>query len=132
MDHPGDGERFDEELAHERITNRDSNRDSLFLQAVLRHTTLSADTNVRVRNLSAGGMMAECPGQFQAGDPIEVEMRGVGLINGRIAWVAEGRIGIAFDQEIDPLRARKPVGQGTKGVPIPAPLPARRPSFRPR
>lgn len=107
---------------------RHSSRDSLFLQAILRHARLREPATVRVRNLSAGGMMAECEGLFRSGDPIEIELRGVGLIDGHIAWVAEGRLGIAFDQEIDPLRARKPVGKGG-GVPVPAPGGGGRPRF---
>ncbi|MEI9850698.1 MAG: hypothetical protein WDN24_07385 [Sphingomonas sp.] len=51
-------------------------------------------------------------GPVASGAPVEVEVRGVGWISGRIAWVAEGRVGVAFDHEIDPMLARKPVGTG--------------------
>ena len=44
---------------------------------------------------------------------VELEMRGVGLMRGRVAWYAEGRAGIALDKPIDPQKARKPVGQGS-------------------
>ena len=43
--------------------------------------------------------------------PVELEIRGIGHVNGRVAWQAEGRTGIAFDADIDPLKARKPVGK---------------------
>ncbi len=88
---------------------RSGSRDSLMLTAKLRLPGLATPVQVRVRNLSAGGLMAEYAGPAQGGDTIEVEVRGIGWVNGRVAWVAEGRIGIAFNAPIDPLLARKPV-----------------------
>lgn len=87
---------------------RGGSRDSLLLSAQLKLVGLSPVT-VRVRNLSSGGLMAEYVGRANIGDVAEVELRGIGQITGRIAWVAEGRLGIAFDREIDPMMARKPV-----------------------
>lgn len=87
---------------------RGGSRDSLLLSAQLKLVGLSPVT-VRVRNLSSGGLMAEYVGRANIGDVAEVELRGIGQIAGRIAWVAEGRLGIAFDREIDPMMARKPV-----------------------
>jgi len=87
-------------------------RDSLMLTAQLRIEGKPDVTLVRVRNLSSGGLMAEYAAPVSSGTPLEVEVRGVGWITGRIAWRAEGRVGVAFDREIDPLLARKPVGKG--------------------
>ncbi|CAN5322593.1 hypothetical protein BH09PSE4_BH09PSE4_22170 [soil metagenome] len=108
---------------------RHDSRDSLFLIANVRIGTDDA-IQVRVRNLSAGGLMAEYTAPIQIGTPIDVEVRGVGWVAGRIAWVAEGRIGVAFEQQIDPMLARKPVGAGPKTTPffqkpIAAPRPPR-------
>lgn len=86
-------------------------RDSLLLAAQFRIGN-EPEMQVRVRNLSSGGLMAEVPNPLLAGTLVEVEVRGVGWISGRIAWYAEGRVGVAFDRAIDPLLARKPVGQG--------------------
>lgn len=89
-------------------------RDSLFLLARLR-TPLSAEpVPVRVRNLSAGGLMAEFSTPLDRDTPVSVEVRGIGWIEGRIAWCAEGRTGISFDVPVDPQRARKPVGTGQR------------------
>ena len=85
-------------------------RDSLFLMAQLRRTGAAESVSVRVRNLSAGGLMAETPEPLDPDAPIEVEVRGLGWIPGRVAWHTEGRTGIAFDRPVDPQRARKPVG----------------------
>lgn len=93
---------------------RHGSRDSLLLAAQLRFDGDPEIHGVRVRNLSAGGLMAEYPGEVEIGDRIQVEVRNIGWIKGRIAWATDGRIGIAFDREVDPMAARKPVGQGKK------------------
>lgn len=93
-----------DDAAHQR----NEVRDSLFLGAQLTIGTLPPE-QVRVRNLSAGGLMAEYPASVTQGTPVTVDLRGIGAIAGRIAWATDGRIGIAFDDQIDPLRARKPI-----------------------
>lgn len=98
-------------VEHSPAGDRPRARDSLFLAANLRSGT-SPPIAIRVRNLSAGGLMAELPHPIPVDRAIEVEVRGLGWVAGRIAWQTEGRAGIAFDQPIDPQRARKPVGQG--------------------
>jgi hypothetical protein len=92
--------------------DRNAARDSLFLMAELRIGTTV--TTVRVRNLSAGGLMAEYPLGLAEDAVVECDLRGVGVVRGRVAWSAAGRIGIAFERPIDPLMARKPVGTGAK------------------
>jgi len=96
-------------MGDETAANRARARDSLLLAARLRSPALKGERQVRVRNLSAGGLMAELAEPIEIGAPVEVEMRGVGKVRGRIAWIAAGRIGIAFDHRIDPMKARKPV-----------------------
>ncbi len=103
-------------------SQRGGSRDSLLLAAQLR-VDGAAEVAVRVRNLSSGGLMAEYSQPIASGTPVQVEVRGVGWIDGRIAWTAEGRIGIAFEREIDPLAARKPVAPGRSN---PAVKPMRR------
>lgn len=91
---------------------RSGARDSLMLSALFR-VDGAAECQVRVRNLSSGGMMAEYPSPLERGTPVEVEVRGVGWVAGKIAWSTDGRVGVAFDNDINPLLARKPVGGGT-------------------
>lgn len=81
---------------------RGQNRDSLFVKAVLRFPASGDEKEVRVRNISAGGLMAEAPLRTPRGDPIEVHLRNIGWVSGKVAWVAESRFGIAFDYPIDP------------------------------
>jgi len=92
--------------------DRNASRDSLFLMAELR--VGNDATTVRVRNLSAGGLMAEFQQGLEQDTEVACELRGVGVVRGKVAWSAAGRIGIAFDRPIDPLMARKPVGTGVK------------------
>ena len=92
-------------------SRRTSARDSLFLSATIRRTSDAAGElrPVRVRNLSAIGMMADYTDIAAAGDPVVVTVRGIGSVPGKVAWIKKGRIGINFDVEVDPLKARKPV-----------------------
>lgn len=103
---------FDESSEDSADRGRSAARDSLFLAANFA-VGQRPPVQVRVRNLSAGGLMAEYAQQVAIGDPVKIDLRGIGVIDGRIAWVAEGRVGVAFASEIDPMLARKPVGKGT-------------------
>ncbi len=114
-------EPFDENLGKNGQTSglpkRELDRDSLFLKAILRFVDGDDCGEVRIRNLSAGGLMAEAPVIAKPGDKVELELRNIGRITGYIAWVAQGRLGIAFDHSIDPKLARKPVGQSKVELP---------------
>ncbi|MEH6790107.1 PilZ domain-containing protein [Parasphingorhabdus sp.] len=96
---------------------RELDRDSLFLKAELCLVDGQDCGEVRIRNLSAGGLMAEAPVLTKRGDKIELELRNIGRITGHVAWVAQGRFGVAFDHPIDPKLARKPVGQTKSELP---------------
>lgn len=99
----------------ERAGKRPRNRDSLFLVAQFRQRAQRRNVRqVRIRNLSAGGLMAEIAEPLSLGEAVEFEVRGIGWIPGRVAWRVAGRIGVAFDHPIDPVLARKPVGRSAK------------------
>lgn len=96
---------------------RGLDRDSLLLKAVLRFPRTKDEGEVRIRNLSAGGLMAEAPLRVARGEAVEIHLRGIGWISGHVAWVTEGRLGIAFDHPINPKDARKPIGTTEHEVP---------------
>lgn len=98
--------------AEDDAPNRQNSRDSLFLTADLRVVGQTDVRSVRVRNLSQGGLMAEYAEGLEQGLRVEFDVRGIGWVAGQVAWSAAGRIGVAFDRQIDPRLARKPVGQG--------------------
>jgi PilZ domain len=89
---------------------RKASRDSLFLSTEVMVEGALKPVSVRVRNLSPGGMMIDGNAVFHEGAVVSAGLRGIGAVAGRIAWVAEGRAGIAFDQEIDPKEARGSTG----------------------
>lgn len=91
---------------------RSAPRDSLFLLTSLRTPEGAPLGKARIRNLSATGMMADCERAVPAGTRIILELRGVGEVTGVIAWSREDKIGVAFDEDIDPQLARKPVATG--------------------
>jgi len=94
-------------------------RDSLFLQANVSRENGMAMGEIRVRNLSTCGLMAECKLALRSNDDIIVSLRGLGDVPGRVVWAKGNRIGIAFANEIDPRLARKPVGNNpAKGIPF--------------
>lgn len=93
------------------VDTRHIPRDSLFLMATVRLAGEEAEHRVKVRNLSAGGMMAEGEVRVERGTPLTVDLRNVGRVEGAVAWVQDKRFGIAFSDEIDPKVVRAPVGQ---------------------
>ncbi|TVV71056.1 PilZ domain-containing protein [Sphingomonas solaris] len=103
---PDDRAGNDEAAARSR---RAAPRDSLLLHATLQRVGDEAPLTIRVRNLSPGGMMAEVGTPFEPGDRIAIDLRGVGPLEGTVAWREIGRVGISFDREIDPHAARKAV-----------------------
>jgi hypothetical protein len=95
------------------VDTRQVDRDSLFLLAQLRVDGRDGLYRVKVRNLSAGGMMAEGDVKVMRGALVEVELRNLGWIEGTVAWKQDNRFGIAFVEEIDPKRARAQVTGST-------------------
>ncbi len=96
----------DEEVA---ALSRGADRDSLFMQAGLILPGRSDPHVVRVRNLSPGGMLAEAKLQIAQGAAVEVDLRNVGPVPGRVVWAGEGKFGIAFDRPVDPQAVRRQV-----------------------
>lgn len=92
--------------------NRRRQRDSLFLTAAIA-VAGGPPQDVRIRNLSAEGLMAELGRAVEPGTAVTLDLRGIGTVSGQVAWSTEGRIGITLNRPIDPKLARKPVGNGT-------------------
>lgn len=92
--------------------HRQLGRDSLFVLAELRIDGRQGEQRVRVRNLSAGGLMADGIDGVQRGQLVSVNLRNLGWTEGTIAWVQGNRCGVAFREEIDPRLARAPIAEG--------------------
>ncbi len=94
------------------VDTRQVNRDSLFLLAQLRVEGEAPEYRVKIRNLSAGGAMAEGEVKVTRGAQVAVELRNIGWVEGSVAWRQDNRFGIAFADEIDPKLVRLPVTAG--------------------
>jgi hypothetical protein len=84
------------------------------LMAMLRVAKVSEDSGreqlIRVRNVSAGGLMAEVGHPVQVGDTVCIELSSQ-KIHSSVVWIREGTAGFKFDQNIDLgelLAGRKP------------------------
>jgi hypothetical protein len=65
---------------------------------------------IRVRNVSAGGLMAEAGHPVRVGEPVSIELSSQ-TIASTVVWTREGTAGFKFDQNIDLgelLAGRKP------------------------
>ena len=108
---------------------RTGQRDSMLMHATLCRRQDSEGSPIRIRNLSAGGMMAECEVALERDEVVEVSLRNVGTVKATVAWSVDGRIGVAFDAPIDRLRARRPVAATAVRPKSQAPQ-SRRPGLR--
>ena len=73
-------------------------------------TAPSGEQLIRIRNVSAGGLMAESGRPLSVGDPVTLEMSNQ-RIPSSIVWTRDGTIGVKFDQNLDLgelLAGRKP------------------------
>ncbi len=102
------------------VETRSVARDSLFLLADICVEQGSEVHRVRVRNLSDGGMMGEGQLRVQRGHRVSVELRNIGAVAGTVAWVQDNRFGVAFDEEIDSQKARRPLQAGEEQTSVAA------------
>jgi hypothetical protein len=89
--------------SHEAKRARDRRRDVRHL-TILRVGTVHVGDRRElclVRNISAGGLMAIVYSAFDPGQCIAVELKTNHCIPGRVSWVKESTIGVAFDEKID-------------------------------
>ncbi|MDG5748269.1 PilZ domain-containing protein [Qipengyuania sp. XHP0207] len=95
------------------VETRNVARDSLFLFAELHFEGRPEPVRVKVRNLSAGGMLAEAEVATERGARLVIKLRNIEDVKGAVAWVQGPRFGIAFDTQVDPRVVRAPVAAST-------------------
>ncbi len=88
------------------VETRNANRDSLYIMGTMNIEGVDGLSRAKIRNLSSRGAMAETSEDVACGTRVKLELREIGDVQGIVAWVEGNRIGIAFDREIDPQRAR--------------------------
>ena len=85
---------------------RTSRRDRILLLARLRIEGEVEVYDVRIRDLSAGGLRAQYVGSPLDKARVAIEIRNLGWVEGIIAWHKAGFIGVRFNRSIDPEKAR--------------------------
>lgn len=101
----GSSEEFDFSRLSE-APERATDRNSMFLQAEIMRVDGGERDMCRVRNVSRGGAMAETQKIYREGERVVMTLRNVGPVKGEIAWIANNRIGVAFEAEVDPRLVR--------------------------
>lgn len=88
---------------------RTRKRDSLLLMGTIKAAgDYTRQTQpIRIHNLSSTGLMANSQLDYDEGAIVEVEIRGLGIVKGEIVWVRGAKMGINFDEPVDPQRARR-------------------------
>lgn len=89
------------------VETRSTARDSMFLLADVMPEGDRTRHRIKIRNLSAKGMMAEGNVPVVRGSRVQVDVRNAGSIWGSVAWHEGARFGIAFEEEIDPAHVRE-------------------------
>jgi hypothetical protein len=109
---------------------REKSRESIFLGAQLLYEGAKAPVDTRVRNISSGGMMVDATIIYAKGHRVTATIKGIGEIGGVVAWSTENRIGIAFDELVDPKLTRQQIhGTGTAATYKRPYVPDRRPGL---
>jgi PilZ domain len=90
----------------EMQAERARQRDSMFLAGAIWFERGGSLQQVRIRNISPGGMMIDFPQSRVKDSPVFAAIKNVGEVSGRVAWYHDGRMGIVFDNEIDADAAR--------------------------
>ena len=85
---------------------------------LLRKATLHWDyraMDVRLRNISTGGALVECPRGLPPGTEVMLELPGCGQLDGEVRWTDTDRMGVRFAEEFD-LRQLAPKKRGDPGL----------------
>lgn len=105
-----DSTTFSLSTAVPRPMERRSDERVIPLLKVAKLVSESGERLVRVRNISAGGVMAEVAEAPKVGEQVSVELSSQ-KIPSSVIWVREGLVGLKFDQTVDLgelLAGRKP------------------------
>lgn len=94
------------------VETRHAKRDSLFMLGDIVLEATNVRERVKIRNLSPGGMMAQCDRMLPLETRVSVELPNIGLVAGSVTWSSGRRIGITFDESIDPGKVRIQLGTG--------------------
>lgn len=75
--------------------------------------------DIRVRNISAGGLGAKSDREVQPGQRGEVALPGFGTVAGEIVWVRGDQFGMRFAAPIEPARVTVAIGRRQTDYEVP-------------
>lgn len=88
---------------------RQAARHRVMFMAALARDTGQPLGQVRVRDISSSGLMAETGLPLRLGEKVQVDLRGIGAVTGAIVRRTPNSVAIKFDIAIDPLLTRQKV-----------------------
>lgn len=87
-------------MAVPRLPERRAEERVLATRRVAKLKTSEGEQLIQVRNMSAGGLMADCARCPAVGEAVAVELSGQ-AIPASVVWIREGLIGLKFDGGVD-------------------------------
>jgi hypothetical protein len=88
------------------LERRRSARQSVLFLADISRPDGSILGQVKVRNISSTGLMAETGLVFRPGETVILGLRGIGAVHGFIVRRTVNRIAVKFNEPIDPMLTR--------------------------
>lgn len=82
---------------------------------VARLTVAGREELCLIRNISAGGLMAQIYSARQTGERATIELKSGYSVDGRVVWIKEPQMGFAFDAPIDVAHALAVPGDDGEG-----------------
>lgn len=99
------------------VDTRDVARSSLFMLTRITLENNSRQYQVKVRNLSPKGMMAEGNVPVARGSRLSINLENGTTVEGTVAWIEGSRFGIAFDGTADMADFRRSAAKAKHEVP---------------
>lgn len=101
--------RIDEFGELKTFEGRRAVRHSVYLLAAVRAEDGRPLGEVKIRNISSTGMMAETGLPLRKGDAVEIDLRGIGAVQAVVIWRTLHKVALRFDLPIDPLLTRRKI-----------------------
>jgi hypothetical protein len=70
---------------------------------VIKLTTDRGEQLCRIRNISGAGVLLQAIGEYWVGELVTLELFAGRQTRGNIVWVADGRVGVAFEAPLEPV-----------------------------
>ncbi len=89
------------------LESRQAIRHSVLFMAEIGRADGTLLGQVKIRNISSSGLMAETGLPFRVGEKVQVELRGIGSVAGTVVRRTTNKLALKFDLPIDPLLTRQ-------------------------